>query len=137
MGRYISQGVWYMLAALEVISEELIDANIKFEIVNEQIQISLPNDFDTLVIEIWNDEGEDSISLKNGSFHTHGDIEASEYGLSSREKGIRNLVESIFNGTFKMVKRKVSTGEYENTIWDTFSLACVDENDDFIVVSEI
>jgi hypothetical protein len=76
-------------------------------------------------------------ALKNGSFHTHGDIQASEYGLSSREKGILYLVESIFNGTFKMVKRKVSTGEYENTIWDTFSLACIDENDDFIVVSEI
>jgi hypothetical protein len=53
-----------MSSELEVISKELIDANIKFEYVNEQIQISLPNDFDTLVIEIWNDEGEDSICSK-------------------------------------------------------------------------
>jgi hypothetical protein len=126
-----------MSSALEVIAKELADAKIKFQIADEKIQIPLPNNFDTLIIEIWNAQGEDSITLLNGTFHTHGSIEASENGLANREKGIRYLVESIFNGTFKMVQRKVNSGEYVNTIWDTFSLASVDENDDFMVVSEI
>jgi hypothetical protein len=95
----------------------------------------LPNNFDTLVIEIWQDE-EDSITLLNGIFHTHGDIEASEYGLPNREKGIRYLVESIFNGEFKMVKRKNEKGIVENTIWDTFCLNSIDDEDEHEFVSE-
>ena len=126
-----------MSSGLKNIARELTSAKIKFQIKDDQILIPLPNDFDTLIIEIWNDKDEDSITLLNGSFHTHGNIEASEFGLPSREKGIRHLVESIFNGTFKMVKVEIKTGEYQNTIWDTFALNCIDENDRFTVVSEI
>ncbi|MDX1538719.1 hypothetical protein [Arsukibacterium sp.] len=126
-----------MSSALEAIANELNDAKIQFEIADERIEIPLPNNFDTLIIEIWNDAEEDSVSLKNGSFHTHGNIEAREHGLPNRIKGIRYLVESIFNGTFKMVRRKNERQEYENTIWDTFSLALIDETDVYEVVSEI
>ena len=126
-----------MSQELNCIAQELESAGIKFLVKGGQIQIALPNNFDTLIIEIWNEKGEDSISLLNGNFHSHGDIEASEYGLPSREKGIRNLVESIFNGTFKMVKVETEPGVYEKTIWDTFALELIDEEDKFIVVSEI
>ncbi len=126
-----------MSSDLDSISKELIDAQIQFQIKDDQIQIPLPNNFDTLIIEIWNDEGEDSISLLNGSFHTHGDLDAREYGLPTREKAIRYLVESIFDGTFKMVKVEVKPGVYKKTIWDTLALECIDDDDKFIVVSEI
>jgi len=126
-----------MSSELNSIAQELESADIEFSIKDEQIQIALPNNFDTLVIEIWNEDGEDSISLLNGNFHTHGDIEAREYGLPTREKGIRYLVESILNGTFKMVKVETEPDVYENTIWDTFALELIDEHDKFIVVSEI
>ncbi|MCL2914286.1 hypothetical protein L2725_10955 [Shewanella corallii] len=126
-----------MSSELNSIAQELESAEIKFLIKGGQIQIALPNGFDTLIIEIWNEDGEDSISLLNGRFHTHGHIEASEHDLPSREKGIRYLVESIFNGTFKMVKVETEPGIYENTIWDTYALEIVDEDDKFIVVGEI
>ena len=123
-----------MHPALNSIVDELIDGKIEYQLVGGAIHVGLPRDFDTLVIEIWNDEGDDSISLLNGSFHTHGNIEAYEYGLLSREKGIRHLIECIFNGTFKMIKRPGSNGEIENTIWDTFSLNLVKEGDVFDIV---
>jgi hypothetical protein len=126
-----------MSSHLNSIAQELESADIEFLIKDEQIQIALPNNFDTLIIEIWNEDGEDSISLLNGNFHTHGDIEASEYGLPTREKGIRYLVESILNGTFKMVKVETEPDIYENTIWDAYALELIDEHDKFIVVSEI
>jgi hypothetical protein len=124
-------------SGLDSISKELVDAQIQFKIQDDQIHIPLPNDFDTLIIEIWNDEGEDSISLLNGSFHTHGDLDAREYGLPTREKAIRYLVESIFDGTFKMVKVEVKPGVYKKTIWDTLALESIDEDDKFLVASEI
>jgi len=36
-----------------------------------------------------------------------------------------------------MVKVEVKPGVYQKTIWDTFALECIDEDDKFIVVSEI
>ncbi len=125
-----------MATAIAKIASELSSAKIKFDVIDGKIHVPLPNDFDILVIEILKDE-EDSISLLNGSFHTHGEIEAREYGLPNREKGIRHLIESIFDGNFKMVKRKDHKGKVDNTIWDTFSLAVIDENSDYEFVSEI
>jgi hypothetical protein len=125
-----------MSNALAKIASELSEAKIDFDIIEGKIHVPLPNDFDTLVIEIWKDE-EDSITLLNGCFHTHGDIEAREYGLSNREKGIRHLIESIFNGEFKMVKRKNQQGKFENTIWDTFSLAVINDDIEYEFIGEI
>lgn len=116
-----------MSAALQKIGSELSGAGIEFNYVDNKIHIPLPNDFDTLVVEIWKDE-DDSISLLEGVFHTHGEIHAREFGLASREKAIRHLVESIFNGSFKMVKLKKEDGTIEKKIWDTFSLSNLDEN---------
>lgn len=123
-----------MALLIERIKNELNDAGIKFNYIDEQIHIILPNKFDTLIIEIWKEE-EDSISLKNGSFHTHGDIEAREYGLENREKGIRHLVESIFNGTFKMVKLKNEDGTIEKTIWDTYSLESMHKYSNYEIIN--
>ncbi|MDT0596399.1 hypothetical protein [Glaciecola petra] len=123
-----------MNAHLKSIAEALDAKGCQYSVVNEEIQIPLPKEFDTLVIEIWNDAGEDSITLLNGSFHSHGDIEASEHGLDTREEGIVFLVESIFNGHFKMVRRINKDGSKENTIWDTFSMALVNDEDDFEIV---
>jgi hypothetical protein len=36
-----------------------------------------------------------------------------------------------------MVKRKIDNGKIENTIWDTFSLQCIEENDDYEIIPEI
>ncbi|TQV75191.1 hypothetical protein FLL45_09640 [Aliikangiella marina] len=124
------------LTTIEKITAELNLVEIDFELIDDQIHIPLPYNFDTLVIEIWQD-GEDSISLLNGDFHTHGDIEAREYGLPSREKGILHLVESIFNGKFKLAKRVNALGKIENKILDSFSLALLDEGHDYEFVSEV
>ena len=123
-----------MHSALKNIASELDKGGIQYSMVNECIHVELPKHFDTLIIEIWNAQWEDSISLLSGSFHTHGDIEASEYGLDSREEGIRHLIECIFNGTFKMVRRPNKDGQLENTIWDTFSLNLIKECDVFEIV---
>ena len=119
---------------IERIKNELNDAGIKFDYVNEKIHINLPNNFDTLIVEIWKDE-EDSITLLNGDFHTHGNIEASEYGLENREKGIRHLVESIISGKFKMVKLKKQDGSIENTIWDTYSLMSIHKYSNYEIIN--
>ena len=125
-----------MSSLIERIKNELNEAGIKFNYVNKQVQIPLPNDFDTLIVEIWKDD-EDSISLMNGNFHTHGDIEAREYGLENREKGVRHLAESILNGKFKMVKLNNDDGTKENTIWDTYSLEYIDQYTNYEIISEI
>jgi hypothetical protein len=119
---------------LKSIIGELNLAKINFLVVQDKIHVPLPNNFDTLVIEIWNEAGEDSITLLDGDYHSHGDIEAREFGFDTREKGIRNLIECIFDGTFKMVRRPNASGDMENTIWDTFSLASIDKRDHYEIV---
>ncbi|TDF41524.1 hypothetical protein EYS14_01310 [Alteromonadaceae bacterium M269] len=119
---------------LQKIADEFDSFGVRYSLVEEKLHVPLPKNFDTLVIEIWNDEGEDSISLLNGVFHTHGDVEANEHGLDSGEKGILHLVQSIFDGSFKMIKRINEKGVVENTIWDSFSLVLVKKDDDFEVI---
>ena len=121
---------------IERIKKELVDAGISFDYIEDKIHIELPNNFDTLIIEIWKEE-EDSISLLNGDFHTHGDIEARENGLKSREKGIRHLVECIFNGKFKMVELKNIDGSVEKTIWDYYSLESIHKYSNYEIIKEI
>ncbi|MDH5730646.1 MAG: hypothetical protein OEZ58_16785 [Gammaproteobacteria bacterium] len=124
-----------MVKLIDRIDAELRVGGIHFEYKNGKIIIPLPNSFDALVVEIWREE-EDSITLMNGDFHTHGDILAREYDLESSEKAIRFLVESIFNGKFKMVKLYSDNGSFENTIWDSYALLDIDEYDNYEIVSE-
>lgn len=109
-------------------------SKVNFTLESEQVHVPLPKDFDTLVIEIWNDKGEDSITLLNGTFHDHGNLVAREYGLASREEAIIFLIESIFDGTFKMVRVADQAGIKKNTIWDTFSLAGDSKDLDYEIV---
>ena len=123
-----------MRKELRHIAEELDKGKINFKEVGDKLFVPLPNNFDTLIIEIWNDNGEVSISLQNGEYHTHGDIEARENGLSSREQGIRKLIENVFSGSFKMVRRRDKNGEMVNTIWDSFSLALIEKDDVYEII---
>ena len=84
------------------IGKELHKGKIAFSYVNEAINIPLPNDFGIIEIIIWRDE-EDSIQLLNGSFHTHGDIEARQYN-TTREKAIRFLMRDIFKGKYQLIE---------------------------------
>ncbi len=122
-----------MSSALSEIASELSLAKIEYRIIGRHIYVPLPKNFDTLIIEVF-DDGDDSITLENGSFHTHGDIEAREYGLPNREKAIRHLVESIFNGKYKMVQRQDHLGQAVNTIWDTFSLASIPDDVEYKII---
>ncbi|MDH3973287.1 MAG: hypothetical protein OEV42_03310 [Deltaproteobacteria bacterium] len=100
--------------ALKNIGNELKKGNIIFSYVNDDIHVLLPNNFGILEISIWKDD-EDSIQLLEGDYHTHGDIEAREYGLT-REKAIRRLIEDIYNGKLFLVEIFEEGYEPEKTI---------------------
>ncbi len=103
--------------ALEKIGNELKNGSIAFSYVNECIHVPLPNNFGTLEISIWRDD-EDSIQLLEGDFHTHGDVEAWEYGLD-REKSIRRLIEDIFSGKRYLIEVFEEGCDPEKTITDS------------------
>jgi GGDEF domain-containing protein len=101
-------------AALQRIAGELSSGNIAFRYKGDTILVDLPNDFDVLEISIWKDD-EDSIQLLNGYFHTHGSVEAWEYGPPP-EKAIRIMLERIFSGELLCVEIRQPGQEPVRTI---------------------
>lgn len=100
--------------ALERIASELSRANIAFRYEGDTILVDLPDNFDILEISIWKDD-EDSIQLLNGYFHTHGSVEAWEYGPPP-EKAIRMMIERIFSGELLCVEIREPGQEPVRTI---------------------
>ena len=84
------------------IGNELQKGGITFSYVNNAIHIPLPNEFGTLEIRMLSDD-DDSIQIINADFHSHGSVEAAEYE-TTREKGIRKMVENIFNGKLLLIE---------------------------------
>ena len=117
--------------ALSRIASVLKNSGFAIRTGDDVLLVDLPNEFGTLEVSIWNQEGEDSIQLLGGNFHTHGDIEAREYGLPNREEGILHLIRSIFSGEFKMVKIKNDDGSITKTIWDKGAQDRFGYGDDF------
>lgn len=108
---------------------ELERGGIHFECVKGAVHIPLPNKFGILEVT-WADRVS-SIQLLEGTYHTHGEMLAKEYGLMGFEAGIRYLVEKIFDGTFKMVEVTMPDGNVQRKIWDTFSLQSPKEGLDY------
>ena len=113
------------------IANVLADNDVQVRAGEDVLYIDLPNGFGALEISTWNQDGEDSIQLLGGNFHTHGNIEAREYGLPNREVGILHLVQSIFSGRFKMVEVKLEDGSTSKTIWDEYAQSSFGHGDDF------
>lgn len=88
------------------IEAELKDANIPFSIEADVINVPLPNDFGMLEIRKLG-EDDDTIQIIGAEFHSHGSVEAAEFG-TTREKGIRVMIESIFNGKLALIEELVS-----------------------------
>lgn len=118
--------------ALLRIAEELKHGNIAFRYEGDTILIDLPNDFDVLEISIWKD-GEDSIQLLNGHFHTHGKVEAWEYGPPP-EKAIRRMLERIFAGELFCVEIRQVGQNPVRTIVD--SLDQISKEADFTIYNK-
>ena len=89
---------------LSKIGSELKEGNISFTYLNDKIHIHLPNSFGILEIKML-DDNDDTIQIINADFHTHGSVEAAEYE-TSKEKGIRKMVENIFNGNLLLIEEK-------------------------------
>lgn len=106
-----------VIECLDAIGKALSEVDIPFSQSEEALLVPLPKEFGMLEITIWKDE-EDSIQLLGGSFHTHGHMEASEYGVDTREEGIQFLLKQIFSGEFKLVEIKNKDGSSSKTIWD-------------------
>ena len=65
---------------IEKLSKALEDESIAHNAYHDCIHIQLPNNFGVLEIKIW-DDGEDSIQLLDGDFHTHAELESLEFNL--------------------------------------------------------
>ena len=84
------------------IGNELGKGSITFKYVDNAIHIPLPNEFGILEIRLLGDN-DDSIQILNADFHSHGTVEAAEYE-TTREKGIRKMVENMFNGKLLLIE---------------------------------
>lgn len=118
--------------ALERIANELSHGNIAFRYEGDTLLVALPNNFDVMEISIWKDE-EDSIQLLNGHFHTHGSVEAWEYGPPP-EKAIRRMLERIFSGELLCVEIRQAGKEPVRTIVESIEQISVDA--DFTVYNQ-
>ncbi|WP_335917680.1 hypothetical protein [Shewanella chilikensis] len=116
---------------LEAIGQALSQADIPFRFSGEALLIPLPNEFGTMEIIIWRDE-EDSIQLLEGSCHTHGNIEAGEFGVNTREEGIQLLLRNIFSGKYKLVEISNEDGSTTKTIWDERQAKKYKDDGDFV-----
>jgi hypothetical protein len=118
--------------ALQRIASELGRGNIAFRYKGDTILVDLPNNFDVMEISIWKDD-EDSIQLLNGYFHTHGRVEAWEYGHPS-EKAIRRMLERIFSGEILCVEIRQAGQEPVRTIVESIEQISADA--DFTVYNK-
>jgi len=86
------------------IGNELEKGNILFSYFHNKIHITLPNSFGILEIRML-DGNDDSIQIINADFHSHGSVEAAEYE-TTKEKGIRIMVENMFSGKLLLIEEK-------------------------------
>ena len=91
-----------MNSYLESISQELDVVHISHTAFHDCIHINLPNEFGMLEIKVWGDN-DDSIQIIDADFHTHGELEAIEFGLS-KEKAIAQLVNKLFTGEYLLIE---------------------------------
>lgn len=66
------------------------------------VHVALPKSFGTLEVKVWPD-GEDSIQLLDGDFHTHLDLLAQEYSCAPVEAFVR-LVQDILRGKLLLIE---------------------------------
>jgi hypothetical protein len=91
-----------MNAYLERISQELDIVHIEHTVYHDCVHINLPNEFGILEIKVWG-ENDDSIQIFDGDFHTHGELEAIEFGLC-KEKAIAKLANKLITGEYLLIE---------------------------------
>ena len=82
-------------------SESLASKNIGHDCYHDCIHIPLPNQFGILEVKFW-PEGDDSIGLLDGDFHTHSDVLAADLG-TSRYGAVSTFIEKIVAGNFLLI----------------------------------
>ena len=99
---------------LDKFSVPLDAKGIAYTCHHDCIHVELPNNFGTLELKVWPD-GDDSIGLLEGDFHTHSEIIAAENGTSQYE-AFAELCASIFESKLLLIEEQHPNGVTRRTI---------------------
>ena len=108
-----------MTDKLEEFSKALNEVAVQHRCYHDCIHLDLPAQFGIMEIKFWPD-GDDSIQLLEGDFHTHSEILKEEYGLPEPE-AYATLVQKIFNGELLLVEEVSPEGNVRKTIENSMS----------------
>jgi hypothetical protein len=89
---------------LTKISKSLASKKIAHDFYHDCIHIALPNQFGTLEVKAW-PEGDDSIGMLDGDFHTHSEILAQELGTSLYD-AVGSLIDRINSREFLLIEER-------------------------------
>tara|TARA_R110002072_G_C7616584_1_gene505523 strand:+ start:17 stop:472 length:456 start_codon:yes stop_codon:yes gene_type:complete len=89
---------------LTKISRSLTSSDIAHDFYHDCIHIALPNNFGTLEVKAW-PEGDDSIGLLEGDFHTHSDVLAKDLGTEPHE-AIGSLIQKVLSREYFLIEER-------------------------------
>ena len=96
------------------ICSALRQAGIEHGCYHDCVHVVLPHDFGTLEFKAWPD-GDESIQLLDGNFHTHLDVLADEYCCVPVEAFVY-FVRKILSGELLLIEERAADGAVLKTI---------------------
>ncbi|MDC6170816.1 hypothetical protein [Paucibacter sp. XJ19-41] len=118
------------------ICSALSNAAIEHGCFHDCVHVSLPGGFGSLEIKAWSD-GDHSIQLLDGDFHTHLDLLADEYKLEPVEAFVL-FVRKLLSGELFLIEETSADGVIRRTIEESLEayLPYVEKNCTYRVVNE-